>query len=112
MRRAFTVVLLVVEALFFNVVIPGHTRGMIQLGGTRSASCCAGKQGNPKEIPADKNGASHCAVCAFAAQMSVPPGIDFAPAPIGLAEILPVSKAQQVDSVTSVRTYLGRAPPC
>jgi hypothetical protein len=112
MRRAFTIALLVFEALFFNVIIPVHTRGMIQLAGSRSrASCCATRHKDSKENPSDNKPASTCAVCAFAARLTVPPAVDFAPPPTGLVEILPAPAIHVRVTPSLIPVYFGRAPP-
>jgi hypothetical protein len=112
MRRPFTIALLVFEALFFNVFIPVHTRGMIQLAGVRNgASCCATRHKDSKENPSDNKPASTCAICAFAARLSVPPAVDFAPPPTGLVEILPPPAPHVRVNPSFVPVYFGRAPP-
>src|SRR4051794_33155032 len=101
MRRGFTIALLLVEALFFNVIIPGHTRGVIQLAGSQSqASCCASRHGESKQTPCDNKRAANCAICAFAARLTVPLAIDFAPPPTGLVAILRPSAPQLRISAT------------
>jgi hypothetical protein len=112
MRRAFTVVLLLVEALFFNAVLPGHARGMIQLAGSGTCpACCAAKHNPSKQSPCDNEKTTHCAICAFAAGLSIPPAIDFAPPPTALLAILPPPAAQQFEIATFPLSYFGRAPP-
>ena len=112
MRRAFTIALLLFEALFLNVVIPGHTRGMIQLPGSAPLpACCAAKHSDSKQTPAENDRTSHCALCAFAARITIPPTIDFAPPPTGLLAVLPPPTAQGVEVVAFPFPFFGRAPP-
>ena len=112
MRRAFTTILLVLEALFFNVVIPGHARGMIELpGADRCPACCVARHSPQKNSPTDSQRTQNCAVCAFAAQLIVPPAADFAPPLTGTNEILPPPSAQQFEVAAFPQPYFGRAPP-
>jgi hypothetical protein len=112
MRRAFTVILLVVEALFFNVVLPGHARGMIQLPGSDNCpACCAARHQSQKQSPCDNERTTHCAICAFAAGLVVPPPIDFAPPPTALLAILAPPAAQHFEFASLPLPYFGRAPP-
>ena len=102
--------LLLVQALFFNVVVPSHTRGMIQLPGSKAvASCCAPKPG--KSSPCDNKRTENCAICNLAARVTLPPVIEFAPKPTGLLEILPPVAREEFVAHDFVPTYLGRAPP-
>jgi len=66
--RPFHLALLIFEAILFNVVIPGHTRGIVQLPGSpeaKACGCCAccgsrpasGKTGDPLRK------ANNCAIC-------------------------------------------------
>jgi hypothetical protein len=113
MRRAFTLALLLFEAMFFNVVLPGHTRGMIQLPGSSCCepACCAAKHPGSKQSPCDNERTSNCALCAFAARITIPPAVDFAPPPTGLLEILPPPVAQTFEVASFPRPFFGRAPP-
>jgi hypothetical protein len=111
MGRALRIVLLVFEALFLNVIVPGHTRGIIQLPGSKSVvSCCECQCSKEKQTP-QKNRAENCAICNFAARVTIPPAIDFAPPPTGLVEILPPPVCEKIQIVPLPPAYLGRAPP-
>ena len=113
MRRAFTVILLLIEALFFNVVIPGHARGMIQLPASGNCPVYARRSINAVETkrPATMSASAHCAICAFAAAMFVPPPVDFAPPPTRLVATLTVANLQTVITPSFPLAYFGRAPP-
>jgi hypothetical protein len=112
-RRQFTIALVVFEAFLFNVFIPWHTRGMIELPGAKSGhSCCATpKHDSQNRDSSDGKRAANCAICAFAARIVVPPAIDFAPGPSGFVEICPVPVTQQLSGATLLLPYFGRAPP-
>src|ERR1700727_1736089 len=95
MRRTWCAILLVYEALFLNVFIPAHTRGMVQLPGSHAAEpCCCCGMGESKKAPTEKekqNRAENCAICAFAARLTIPPTIDLSLPPLqrlGLIEQL------------------------
>src|SRR3954471_16463047 len=112
MRRTFTIILLLVEAMFFNVVIPGHARGMIELPGSAPGpACCAAKHGKPNQTPCDSKRAAHCAVCAFAARMTVPPVVDFVLPPSGFVETVTTRAIAPIDVTSYPLPYFGRAPP-
>jgi hypothetical protein len=112
MRQGFTIALLVFEAIVFNVFIPIHTRGMIELPGSRGASsCCQSHRSSDKQTPSDQKRAANCAVCAFAARVVTPPAIDFAPPPSGLAAVLSIDSPERLETISSPLPYFGRAPP-
>lgn len=108
------------QAIWLNVVLPGHTRGQIVMPGTPAEvadaghSCCAADMpapaGKKSDLPS-KNRVANCAVCAFAAHMTVPPAIDLTPRPTDLLCLLPEPRTQSVTTLELVLAYLGRAPP-
>ena len=79
-RRAALVSLLVFETFWLTVVVPGHTRGAVTLPGYKASAACDEPAGccprPPKKsdpaAPADPSRAAHCAVCFFAARLTVP----------------------------------------
>ncbi len=119
LHRCFTIALVVFEAFFLNVVIPGHQRGIVQLPGANSAPiatcpfCCAdessGHSGSKPGSPAGPPGT--CAICSFAAQLSLPPVVDFSLPPLKL--LCPVY--DEIAKAPIARIVLvpfdGRAPP-
>ena len=127
LRRVAILALLVFQSLWLNIVLPGHTRGVVTLG-ARSAepsahACCgvaatdrAADGARPDGSPCggdDDNGnrARHCAVCSFAAKLSLPVTIDLTPAPLSLVAVVAVAPARAAVSLDRAPTYLGRAPP-
>jgi hypothetical protein len=85
LNKSVSVFLLVFQSIFLNIIVPGHTRGVITLSGKSSVNsmadlgcpqccCCECKtpQGTPDKIPSDKD-RSECAICHFAAALSLPP---------------------------------------
>ena len=115
--RWFNLAILIFEALFLNVVIPGHQRGIVQLPGAVAQAgaacplCCCGQPSSqdPKNHPPAKPGT--CAICAFAAQLSVPPVLDCTLARLSL--LCPV--ADRIADVPIARIILlpfdERGPP-
>jgi len=118
LRRAALVSLLVFQSLWLSVIVPGHTRGAVTLPGYKSPTCeqdaggcpCSTPKKDPA-APADPARAAHCAVCFFAARLTVPVAIDLTPQPLEPAFIRAVPAAEQVVSLELSPTYLGRAPP-
>lgn len=119
LRRAGIFLLVAFQFLWLNIVIPGHTRGMIVMAGVQSSSeahsCCdmddmPAPSGKQPATPS-KDRAANCAICAFAAHLSVPPVIDLAPRPSDLLCRLPDPRVQSITAQELVLSYLGRAPP-
>src|SRR5687768_8164951 len=112
------ITLLVFQVVWLNAILPGHTRGIIQMscdtpqGGQRcvmsGGSTCPKK--SPQEKPAPPS-SSNCAVCQYAARMTPPPVIDYRPAPLELTELIREISGLGVESADLTRTYYGRAPP-
>ena len=114
--------LILFQAFWLNVVIPGHTRGAVALPGcdggscidssvsaARPASCChTGESSRSKSFPSRS---SRCAICAFAARMTLPPVVDFAPPKLGLLAWASTEPAHEALSLAPAAAYDGRAPP-
>jgi hypothetical protein len=115
--RAGHIALIVFQAIWLNVILPGHTRGVVTLPGTerpqtRAAreGCCARKK-SKDPAPESSSRASRCAICFFAMRLTTPPVVDLRPPAMSLLEsIAPPAPARFV-SFHSRLTYLGRAPP-
>jgi hypothetical protein len=124
--RALRIAILVFEALWLNVVVPGHTRGSVALPGERCPSCercaadpispcCDMPEGqpvasHPHSVP-HRDPARHCAICYFAARLSLPVVFDFTHPPLGLLGAAAPQPAGHIVSIPFVATYDGRAPP-
>jgi hypothetical protein len=118
MRRAVAIALLIFQSLWLNVVLPGHTRGAVTLPGYEKPSatsvghgCCPTSDSDPSDSDKPDGRAAHCAVCFFAARLSLPCAIDLTPAPLGLCGEAPNELAESIASLDAQFTYLGRAPP-
>lgn len=119
--RALRLVLVVFEALWLNVIVPGHQRGAVALPGEPCATCeqqvatgepCCDNQpvGKHPDKPR-KDPAQHCAICYFAARLSTPVVIDLTPPPLRLLEVRPPAAGEAHTRLTPVLTYDGRGPP-
>src|SRR4051794_40481762 len=94
--------LLLFQAIWLNVIVPGHTRGVVALPGadcqacdaaaaslpTRASCCDSSPTRSQRQTPNPSGRASRCAVCAFAARLTVPPVIDLTPPALGFLERL------------------------
>jgi hypothetical protein len=119
--------LLLFQAIWLNVIVPGHVRGMITVPGSQprpttpapasSGGCCAGshspgssggERGEPTKPP---QRAVLCAICQFAARLTPPPVVDLTPPQLELLETLPAIDPAVVASIALLPTYDGRAPP-
>jgi hypothetical protein len=114
MRRVFCVALLVYEALFLNVFIPAHKRGMVQLPGSPAVdSCCCG-MGESKKAPTEKEKherEKNCAICAFAARLTIPATIDLSLPPLMRLDLIEQLSPQRIELPAFPLRYHGRAPP-
>ncbi|MGH7215074.1 MAG: DUF2946 family protein [Tepidisphaeraceae bacterium] len=117
-RRLLGILLVLLQALWLNVVIPGHTRGAFTMPGSRgrceTSKCCGtraatGDEQRQRTPTPDER--ARCAVCYFAAGLSTPPVALRAPVVLGLCELLPLPPPVVVESLEFTPTYLGRAPP-
>ena len=119
--RAARVAILLFQALWLNVVLPGHQRGVVALPGSECPNCrlalatachsgCATTPADSnRSVPGDP--ASHCAICQFAAMLSLPPVIDLSPPVHHFLELRTIPVAECLVSLPFPATYDGRAPP-
>jgi len=117
-RRALRISLLLFQALWLNVIVPGHTRGMVALPGAACESCgqaqrecCSSSRADPSHRAPVRDPASHCAICFFAVRISLPPVIDFTPPRLGLAEILDPPAPRAAVTIRIPLALRDRAPP-
>ena len=116
--RAGRILLIAFQVLFLNVVVPGHTRGVITLSGRssspvpQSSGCggCCPTRGDPADAPTEEDKAN-CAVCFFAARITPPPVVDFQLTMLGLREVMPLPPRAVVVTPDLPVPYDGRAPP-
>jgi hypothetical protein len=120
--RLFRLALLLFQALWLIVVLPGHKRGIVSVPGTECEACLprivntdcskcdSGKPcGSTPQSPGDP--ASHCALCYFTAMLSLPPVIDLTPPPLRFLELHDLPVSDDLVSASFLATYDGRAPP-
>src|SRR4051812_19620578 len=105
MGRAGTILLVIFETFFLNVVVPAHTRGVVTVPGTapapacisyRSTGCCPSHQsaadgGRGEKTPSPEQ-QSRCAICFFAASLSTPPAFADVLDSHGLCDVAPVAE--------------------
>jgi len=119
--RPARIALLIFQALWLNVIVPGHTRGIVTLPGAPcSDGACSANAGatdacclpsGPSKQPAHNQRASYCAICAFSARLSPPPVIDLTLPPLSFLRTAPIPAPELQPGVPSLPTYDGRAPP-
>jgi len=113
-NRVLTWAILLFQSFWLNVVIPGHTRGVVQLPGGRTVECCPFckpiSSGDSSDKPKPGPPAT-CAICFFAAHMSVPPAIDLSPGPLRFLHLLVAETARRVSYPKAFVPYDGRGPP-
>ncbi len=120
--RALRLALLFFQALWLNVVLPGHQRGALTLPGTDECDSCErvdsrcthcysqATETQKKHLPTPGEKA-RCALCFFAARLTVPGSIDLSPPPHRFVKCVAVPRPGGFDSAEYFATYLGRAPP-
>jgi hypothetical protein len=127
MKHAGTILLLVFEAFFLNVVVPAHTRGVVTLPGTgpdgagapyARARCCTshrspagnGDRDGRDNAPTPER-QSRCAVCFFAASLSTPPAFEDLLEPHGPCDVAAVPALRGLVARHVLLPYDGRGPP-
>jgi hypothetical protein len=110
--RRFTWPLIFFQFVWLNIVLPGHTRGIVTVGDHCGvASCCANKPAKSGDKSPTPDQQKRCAICAFAAALSTPPAIDASLDLLGVGRtmqnVVPIS-APSPDLPSANRE---RAPP-
>jgi hypothetical protein len=105
--------LILFQFFWLNIVLPGHTRGMITVPGTPPAGsvsddCCATHSDSKQPTPDQQK---HCAICNFAIGLFTPPVVNYDHLIRGLLHTLPIPPPAAVESDSPLLTYHGRAPP-
>jgi hypothetical protein len=123
--RVLRIAILLFEALWLNVIVPGHTRGIVVFApGVNAASCpacqtaavdtcpfCAGTNPAGSSKTPTQQDRSNCAICQFMAHLSLPPVYDFRPAALKQLELLPVPQPQSRTSLALIEHDHCRGPP-
>jgi hypothetical protein len=119
LNKLVAIFLLVFEGIFLNVIVPGHTRGVVTLTGKQTVSCAADLgcpfcsppiRKNSKQAPSDQD-RSECAICNFAALLSVPPVVDFVPPLTGVARAVELPVPAMAPLIRVQVVLQDRAPP-
>lgn len=123
--RPFKITLLVLQAFWMLVILPGHVRGMIVMGercatvqkagpvaGSSAASCCAAekKPFKPGDVPSQQR-KERCAVCYQAHGYSLPPVYEFDLTPSGLCELRRLIEPSKLHQLLCRPTYFANGPP-
>ena len=109
--------LLFLQVFWLNVVLPGHQRGVVLLPGpeVKSDSHCAAKHSHAccakTDGKKDSERKSRCAVCAFAARLTIPPPPLLTPTLLELRRDIASAKLQTLFSSDLPPVYWGRGPP-
>ena len=124
-RRCFAGALLLYQFFFFNILLPGHTRGAVTLDGKHHPDvgaccccCCGGgdaspldaKAGGSKPAPSQKD-RDYCAICNLAVRVMPTPLFTINLRPLTFLKLSAPIPSLQAVSVEAICTYLGRAPP-
>jgi len=111
---------LVFQAFWLNVVVPGHQRGIVQLPGAVAAAsryrapclscgCDAAPKSSKSDSPASRSGT--CAICFFAAHLSIPPTVDLSLARLNfLHRLRPMVEEDRIARIV-VTPFDSRGPP-
>jgi hypothetical protein len=117
--KGVSVFLLVFEAIFLNVIVPGHTRGAITLTGKidcRSLAdlgcpCCARDENHSKQKGPSRQDRSECAICHLAVRMFTAVPVDFRLGELGLLELIPPPAPEATPVVATLSVHYCRGPP-
>jgi hypothetical protein len=118
-RRWLVFAFAVFQTIWLNVIVPGHQRGIVQLPGSHSScpDCCCNCRNGPAESNHPKNGnapapkPAGCAICFFAAHLSIPPVVDFTLPPHRLLGAVPDEIAHHLFARICFIPFDGRGPP-
>jgi hypothetical protein len=114
-HRWLRIAILVFEAFWLNVLVPGHQRGCVALPGAQAVAACplcdsATPAAHSKShTPVDRSGT--CAICFFAAHLSVPPTIDLSLPPLQLRGWVQGQRAHNLVARLVQIPFDGRGPP-
>jgi hypothetical protein len=114
-RRPLTRITLAAYMMFwFGVVIPAHQRGVVTVPGSENCCeccCCQTADAKPSNSQSPQDRSKHCAICDFAAHVTIPPPVDFTLPPLGLLDRLPAQIAHDLISRLVLIPFDGRGPP-
>jgi hypothetical protein len=101
---------------WFNVVVPGHTRGVITMPGANeqschASSCCSSDSSDSSDKKPSPDERRRCAVCYVAASYTFPVVHIFHLAPSELLTVSNVTAHAQVESIDFPAPYWPVGPP-
>lgn len=119
--RALRIAILLFQALWLNVIVPGHQRGVVRLPGedcpecrevaTAQPACCEDEPREKHPAKPQRDPALHCAICYFAARLSPAPFVDLTPPPLRLTNWRPLTLCPIRTSRPCLATCDERGPP-
>jgi hypothetical protein len=107
--KALRISLIAYLLVWFGAIVPGHRRGIVTISSSQDCCDCCCHCADAKGTP-PKN-ASHCAICDFAAHLTLPPVVDFTLPPLCLAERAPNPVVKDLVARIILTPYDGRGPP-
>jgi len=118
LRRAGILALVIFELIWLNVIIPGHTRGCVTMScgcseaaGAPACPLCAAeaaKNSHHSPTPTDRE---HCALCFFAAHLSIPPAIDLSAPKLRFLNYVGADAARHLFAREVILPFDGTGPP-
>ncbi len=124
--RPLVVALLLQQFIFFNIILPGHTRGQITTDGKHTKDpapiascccCCCGSHATAPDTkpdsksPPSKRDREHCALCDFAARVLPTPSPCIILPELGLLDIVPPARPCTPIPADLIQSYQSRGPP-
>jgi hypothetical protein len=120
LNKSVAIFLLVFQSVFLNIIVPGHTRGVITLSGKVTVGsiadlgcpfCPQPIRKDPKKAPTSQDRAQ-CAICQLAIRITHAPVIDFRLGELGLLEVVPPSVREAAPVCMVILVPHCRGPPC
>jgi hypothetical protein len=112
--RKFSWPLILFQLIWLNVILPGHTRGLVTIGQSceaKTGGCCSHKPADPASKAPTPDQQKRCAVCAFAAALSTPPAIDLSLDFIGIGRPIVLDRPASASALDLPSANRERAPP-
>ena len=99
--------------IWFTFIIPGHRPGIITADGKppECCCCCCGGGANAQQTPNSPTRASHCAICDFAAHLTVPPPVDLTLPPLCRCQRIILPAVHDLIARIVLNPFDGRGPP-
>jgi hypothetical protein len=121
-RRAGIIALVIFELIWLNVIIPGHTRGAVTMPcgcpceTSASATCplCdagADLRANGSHHTPTPSDRANCALCFFAAHLSIPPALDLSAPELLFLNYVKPEGARNLIAREVLVPFDGRGPP-